>query len=62
MNDHRQQFDKARQPLLEGLTSSYDLELFLSAQTKASEVMVSLLIFVSTSDYNLAWMLPSPGN
>ncbi|XP_014669721.1 PREDICTED: histone acetyltransferase KAT7-like isoform X2 [Priapulus caudatus] len=39
MNAHRQQFDKARQPLLEGLTSSYDLELFLAAQSKASEVM-----------------------
>ncbi|XP_077985031.1 histone acetyltransferase KAT7-like [Glandiceps talaboti] len=36
---HRQQYAKTRQPLLKGLTSQYDLELFKEAQARAAEEM-----------------------
>ncbi|XP_006812175.1 histone acetyltransferase KAT7-like [Saccoglossus kowalevskii] len=36
---HRQQFAKTREPLLNGLTSQYDLDLFKEAQARASEEM-----------------------
>ncbi len=38
--NHREEFHKSREPLLNGLTSQYDLDLFREAQNRASEEMV----------------------
>ncbi|XP_072049499.1 histone acetyltransferase KAT7-like [Amphiura filiformis] len=37
--NHREEFHKSREPLLNGLTSQYDLDLFREAQNRASEEM-----------------------
>jgi len=37
---HREKLERAREPLLQGLASSYDLKLFKEAQAKACEVLV----------------------
>ncbi len=39
----RDQYENSRQPLLVGLTSDYDLQLFQQAQAKACEELVSNL-------------------
>lgn len=36
---HREEYHKSREPLLDGLTSQYDLELFRKAQMRAAEDM-----------------------
>lgn len=38
--EHRQTYGNTREPLLENLTSEYDLELFRRAQARASEDLV----------------------
>lgn len=38
--EHRQSYGNTREPLLENITSDYDLELFRKAQARASEDMV----------------------
>lgn len=38
--DHRQSHGNNREPLLENITSDYDLELFRKAQARASEDLV----------------------
>ncbi|XP_022098508.1 histone acetyltransferase KAT7-like [Acanthaster planci] len=37
--NHREEFHKSREPLLDGLTSQYDMDLFRQAQIRASEEM-----------------------
>lgn len=37
---HREEFHKSREPLLNGITSQFDLDLFREAQMRASEEMV----------------------
>lgn len=41
LQEHRQIYGNTREPLLENLTSEYDLELFRRAQARASEDLVS---------------------
>lgn len=41
--EHRQTYGNTREPLLENLTSEYDLELFRRAQARASEDLVRVL-------------------
>ena len=38
--EHRQTHGNTREPLLENITSEYDLELFRKAQARASEDLV----------------------
>ena len=38
--NHREEYHKSREPLLDGLTSQYDMDLFRQAQIRASEEMV----------------------
>lgn len=38
--EHRQTYSNTREPLLENITSDYDLELFRKAQARASEDLV----------------------
>ena len=38
---HQEKFEKAREPLLNGLASNYDLKLFREAQARACEITVS---------------------
>uniref|UniRef100_A0A2K6Q3H3 Histone acetyltransferase n=1 Tax=Rhinopithecus roxellana TaxID=61622 RepID=A0A2K6Q3H3_RHIRO len=40
--EHRQTYGNTREPLLENLTSEYDLDLFRRAQARASEDLVSI--------------------
>ena len=40
-NKHREDFGNSREPLLEGLTSDHDLDLFRQAQAMACEELVS---------------------
>lgn len=40
LQEHRQTFGNTREPLLENITSDYDLELFRKAQARASEDLV----------------------
>jgi len=40
---HREQYDSSREPLLGGLTSEFDLKLFRDAQMLACEQLVCLL-------------------
>jgi len=42
--EHRQIHGTTREPLLENITSDYDLELFRKAQARASEDLVRLHI------------------
>ena len=42
---HRKEYENTREPLLNGLTSDYDLQLFRQAQARAIEDLVSLTIF-----------------
>ncbi|XP_051499914.1 histone acetyltransferase KAT7-like [Apus apus] len=42
LQEHRQTYGNTREPLLENLTSEYDLELFRRAQARASEDMEKL--------------------
>ncbi|XP_071806645.1 histone acetyltransferase KAT7-like isoform X1 [Asterias amurensis] len=37
--NHREEYHKSREPLLDGLTSQYDMDLFRQAQIRASEEM-----------------------
>ena len=37
---HREQFDLSREPLLNGITSDFDLKLFRDAQVQACEELV----------------------
>ena len=43
--NHREEFHKSREPMLNGLTSQYDLDLFREAQNRASEEMVGVSYF-----------------
>jgi len=43
---HREQYDIAREPLLNGLTSDFDLKLFRDAQMIACEQLVWLSVSV----------------
>ena len=38
---HRETYHMTRQPLLDGLASEYDMELFKEAQARACELLVS---------------------
>lgn len=38
--EHKENFERAREPLLQGLASKSDLKLFKEAQAKACEVLV----------------------
>ena len=38
---HKQKYGNTRQPLITGLTSDYDYELFREAQARACELLVS---------------------
>ena len=40
---HKEKYEKAREPLLNGLASNYDLKLFREAQAKACEKAVSIV-------------------
>lgn len=40
---HREKFEAAREPLLEGLASKYDLDLFKEAQARACEQLVNII-------------------
>ena len=44
---HRKEYENTREPLLNGLTSDYDLQLFRQAQARAIEDLVGLAIFKS---------------
>lgn len=39
---HKKKYGKGREPLLNGLTTEYDLQLFREAQARASENEVSI--------------------
>ena len=39
---HKQKYGNSRQPLITGLTSDYDYELFREAQARACELLVSI--------------------
>lgn len=39
--EHQEKFEKSREPLLAGVTSKYDLNLFRQAQARACEELVS---------------------
>lgn len=41
LQEHRQTYGNTREPLLDNITSDYDLELFRKAQARASEDLVS---------------------
>lgn len=43
---HREKFEAAREPLLEGLASKYDLELFREAQARACEQLVNITFYI----------------
>ena len=38
---HQETYEKAREPLMNGLASHYDLKLFREAQARACEITVS---------------------
>ena len=38
---HRKEYENSREPLLKGITSDYDLDLFRQAQARAIEDLVS---------------------
>ena len=38
---HKKEFGNTRQPLINGLTTDYDYELFKEAQSRACELLVS---------------------
>lgn len=42
--EHRQTYGNTREPLLDNITSDYDLELFRKAQARASEDLVSVCL------------------
>ena len=56
---HRKEYENTREPLLNGLTSDYDLQLFRQAQARAIEDLVGLAIFKSC--YLILYILPSIG-
>lgn len=43
-NDHSDKYEKTREPMLIGLASEYDLDLFRTAQAKACEQIVSYFV------------------
>lgn len=45
--EHRQTYGNTREPLLENITSDYDLELFRKAQARASEDLVGGCFYMS---------------
>lgn len=53
--EHRQTHGNAREPLLENITSEYDLELFRKAQARASEDLVMMGFHISISTFFLAF-------
>ncbi|KAK5856810.1 hypothetical protein PBY51_008380 [Eleginops maclovinus] len=50
--DHRQNLGSSREPLLENITSDYDLELFRKAQARASEDLDKLRLSGQVSEGN----------
>ncbi len=44
--EHRKQYENTREPILNGLTSKYDLELFRQAQARAIEDLVREIVFI----------------
>ncbi|XP_033981999.1 histone acetyltransferase KAT7-like isoform X1 [Trematomus bernacchii] len=50
--DHRQSLGSSREPLLENITSDYDLELFRKAQARASEDLEKLRLSGQVSEGN----------
>lgn len=44
--EHRQTHSNTREPLLENITSEYDLELFRKAQARASEDLVMAALYL----------------
>ena len=47
--EHRQNHGTSREPLLENITSDYDLELFRKAQARASEDLVRYALLIGQS-------------
>lgn len=62
--EHRQAHSNTREPLLENITSDYDLELFRKAQARASEDLVmgcftSPYVSLALDFYLQKWFLHS---
>lgn len=51
---HREQYDMSREPLLTGLTSEFDLKLFREAQIQACEQLVSCH---KITPFSTSWLL-----
>lgn len=56
--EHRQTHGNTREPLLENITSEYDLELFRKAQARASEdLVIGCFVSLSVSHFFLSFFL-----
>jgi len=53
---HREQYDISREPLLGGLTSDFDLKLFRDAQMLACEQLVCLLALFARYTHSISWL------
>jgi len=54
---HREQHDNSREPLLNGLTSEFDLKLFREAQMIACEQMVGVLSYTLPALFDTQMLL-----